>query len=310
MLRDGFHQQGVHADVAPYRPNSLDGGCPFTAGADTGAFIEVPATVAASVKTRSAPASYDDHFSQTRMFWQSMSPVEKDHIVQAYTFELGKVYEQAIKERQLLALAEIDPVLCRQVATGLGLPAPEAQGRPGSLAEVQPSPALSQVGGSWPADGRMVAIVVDVEGGLDGVEEARMALLAQNALPLVVAARGGDLGEGITAQRTFLTGRAVEFDAVLLAGCPAPGPDALPPRDAKAGGTTRLDPRVALLIQEAFRHSKVIGAWGDGVEAVVAAGCSVDDVGVVTADSAAMVLEQAAAAMAGHRAWERFATSG
>ena len=31
MLRDGFHQHAVHAGVAPYRPNSLDGGCPFHA---------------------------------------------------------------------------------------------------------------------------------------------------------------------------------------------------------------------------------------------------------------------------------------
>ncbi len=35
MLRDGFHQHAVHSGVAPYRPNSLDGGCPFhAAGAD------------------------------------------------------------------------------------------------------------------------------------------------------------------------------------------------------------------------------------------------------------------------------------
>src|SRR6185312_479572 len=32
MLRDGFHQHAVHAGVAPYRPNSLDGGNPFPAG--------------------------------------------------------------------------------------------------------------------------------------------------------------------------------------------------------------------------------------------------------------------------------------
>jgi catalase len=30
MLRDGFHQDAVHGGAAPYRPNSLDGGCPST----------------------------------------------------------------------------------------------------------------------------------------------------------------------------------------------------------------------------------------------------------------------------------------
>ena len=76
-----------------------------------------------------------------------MTPVEKEHIIRAYTFELGKCYEQAIKERQLQALANIDPVLCSEVATGLGLPAPEPTV---PLADVTPSPALSQVGGEWP----------------------------------------------------------------------------------------------------------------------------------------------------------------
>ena len=74
MLRDGFHQDAVHGGVAPYKPNSLDGGCPFFAGgARDGAFVDVPARVAESVKTREAPASYDDHFSQVRQFWLSMT---------------------------------------------------------------------------------------------------------------------------------------------------------------------------------------------------------------------------------------------
>ena len=117
MLRDGFHQDAVHGGVAPYKPNSLDAGCPFFASrTNDNAFIDVPARIAEAVKTREAPASYDDHFSQVRQFWLSMTPVEKEHIVLAYTFELGKCFEQAIKERQLLALANIDPDLCAQVA--------------------------------------------------------------------------------------------------------------------------------------------------------------------------------------------------
>src|SRR4030095_9817385 len=125
MFRDGFHQDAVHGGVAPYRPNSLDGGCPFHAGIEDGAFVEVAAKVAEATKTRDKPSSFDDHYSQARQFWLSMSPPEKEHIVLAYTFELAKCYEQAIKERQLLALANIDPELCSQVAAGLGLPAPQ-----------------------------------------------------------------------------------------------------------------------------------------------------------------------------------------
>ena len=53
-------------------------------------------------------------------------------------------------------------------------------------------------------------------------------------VPLLIAPHGGMVGD-LPVQRTFATGRSVEFDAVLLAGAPAPAPDALPARDAKAG---------------------------------------------------------------------------
>jgi catalase len=308
MLRDGFHQHAVHGGAAPYKPNTLDAGCPFVAGADVGAFVDTPVTVTTAPKVRANPASFEDHYSQTRMFWQSMSPVEKEHIIRAYTFELGKCYEQTIKERQLLALANIDPVLCQEVATGLGLPAPEATLAP---VDVVPSPALSQVGRVWPPDGRMVGIVVDPDGDLDGLAAVRQAVFAANMVPLLIGPHGGQLRNGMPVQRTFLTARSVEYDAVLLAGSPPPAPDAVASRDAKAGdlGAPALDPRVRLLVEETFRHAKVIGAWGTGVTALTASGCTPDEPGVVTGDDPSEVLTGVLELMGGHRVWERFSAA-
>jgi catalase len=309
MLRDGFHQHADHVGVAPYKPNSLDGGCPFFAGsdgADVTAFIDVPVRLPEAAKVRAAPASFDDHFSQARLFWLSMSAVEQEHIIRAYTFELGKCYEQAIKERQLQCLANIDPVLCSEVATGLGLPVPEPTE---PLAESDPSPALSQVGEAWPADGRMVGIVIDPDGDLDGIEGLRHEIQQAGMVPLLIAPHGGTVG-GQPVQRTFATARSVEYDALLLAGAPAPAPDALTNRDAEAGAadTTTLDPRVALLVEECFRHAKVIGAWGAGTTALEVAGCS-SGPGLVTGDDATTVFAEVQQQMAYHRVWERFATT-
>jgi catalase len=303
MQRDGFHQHAVHSGVAPYRPNSLDGGNPFPAGDKENAFLDVPMKVSEAPKVRANPVSFDDHYSQVRLFWLSMSPVEKEHIVRAYTFELGKCYEQAIKERQLQCLANIDPLLCEQVAVGLGLPAPKPTVE---LVDVTPSPALSQVGKEWPGDGRMVGIVVDPDGDLDGVSLLREAVFAANMVPLLIAPHGGMVG-GQPVQRTFATARSVEFDALLLAGAPAPAPDALPSRDAKAGAVATLvvDPRVALLVQECWRHAKAIGAWGAGASALQDAGVA-GTPGVVTGDSATAVFTEVKALMALHRVWERF----
>jgi catalase len=305
MLRDGFHQHAVHGGAAPYKPNTLDAGNPFTAGPDVTGFTDTPVTVTESAKVRANPASFDDHYSQVRLFWRSMTPVEQEHIIRAYTFELGKCYEQAVKERQLRALANIDPVLCQQVATGLGLPAPEPT-EPAT--EVVPSPALSQISGTWPPDGRMVGIVVDPDGDLEGVETVRQAVFAAGMVPLVIGPRGGTLPNGIPVQRTFLTGRSVELDAVLLAGSSVAAADAVPARDAKAGAAAPagLDPRVRLLVEETFRHAKVIGAWGAGVDAVQASGCTAADVGVVTGDDPSQVLTEVLRLLGSHRVWERF----
>ncbi|HYN29636.1 MAG TPA: catalase [Dermatophilaceae bacterium] len=323
MLRDGFHQHAVHSGVAPYKPNSLDGGVPFAADVETGAFLEVPAPVAASAKVRESPVSFEDHYSQARLFWRSMTPVEQDHIVQAYTFELGKCYETAIRERQLGALANIDSALCAAVAAELGMPAPSpsvpeeaAGGTPAKTVEdgsggVAASPALSQVGRAWPVEGRMVGIVVAPTSDLTQVQALSDAVRAGGALPLLIAPVGGPIGTGGTgpqAQRTFLTARSAELDAVILAAAPPPGPDAKPSVDAKADpglAASGIDPRVALLVSEAFRHAKGVGAVGDGVAALAAIGIAADAAGVSTG-SASIVAGATLAGLARHRAWERF----
>ncbi|MFI9818443.1 catalase [Saccharothrix variisporea] len=297
MLRDGYHQTAVHGGAAPYRPNSLDGGCPFHAGVADGAYVEMPQRVEESVKVREAPASFADHFSQPRLFFHSLSPVEQEHVIRAFTFELGKCYEQAVKERQLRVLARVDARLCSEVATGLGLPVPEFDGE---LPEVTPSPALSQIGRRWPVEGRVVGIVADHS--VDGVEAARAALEEAGVVPLVIAPHGGPLTDGLVAQRTFLTARSVEFDALLLAAAPPPAPDALPARDTKAGApSSTVDPRVALLVEEAHRHAKAIGAWGEGASVVG------DGPGVVTGDDPTAVVQDVLTLLSEHRVWDRLA---
>ncbi|MDR6509053.1 catalase [Arthrobacter oryzae] len=312
MLRDGMHQQAVHGGAAPYHPNSLDGGCPFLAGADLGAFVDVPEALAAAVKERKSPASFDDHFSQVRLFFRSLSPVEQDHVIQAYTFELGKCREAAIRERQLQNLANIDAGLCAAVADGLGMPAPAASVE---VAETDPSPALSQIGGTWPVQGRVVGIVADSSSDLESVRAARTALDAAGVVPLVIAPSGGFLGAeadgGIPVQRTYLTARSTEFDAVLIAGSADPAPDADQGLDAKAGepGAT-LDPRVILLLAECFRHAKAIGGWGAGSAVVDAASIPQDAPGLAFGDGPSDVVPRLQELLAAHRAWERFPASG
>lgn len=287
MLRDGMHQSADHTGVAPYKPNSLDGGCPFHAGMDAGAFIDFPQAVQAGTKERANPATFSDHFSQATLFYRSLTEAEQAHTAAAYAFELGKCYEQTIRERQLAALANIDAQLCRNVAAELGLPEPGATEPP---VEQTPSPAVSQVGQSWPVEGRVIGIVTDSGSDPEQVLQARDAARAAGMLALIIAPSAGMLaGTEETVQRSYATARSVEFDAVVLA----------------TGGKTSPDPRMAVLVAEAFRHAKAIGATGSAEGVLAAAGVDPEAPGMVYGNPGEVV-GAITALLARHRVWERF----
>ena len=301
-LRDGFHQDAVHAGVAPYRPNSLDGGCPFVAGDADAAFLDVPVAVAASVKERANPQSFEDHFSQASLFFRSLSPVEQDHVVAAYSFELSKCWDEVVRRRQLAALANISPDLCQRVAESLGLPAPDPSL---PLEGDATSPALSQLGGTWPVGGRQVGIVVGADVDTDAVATLRAAFDAAGVVPLVIGPHGGVIS-GMTMQRSYAVAASVELDAVVVAGPVPTAPDARTSVDAKAGmPATASDPRVVKLVGEVWRHAKAIGSLDGADEVLAAAGATPDGVGVVRGD-AASVAADLLELLGRHRAWDRF----
>jgi catalase len=289
-LRDGMHQSVVHRGIAAYLPNSLGGEESPRAAAETeGGYVELPRPIE-GVRIRANPVSFDDHFSQATLFYASMSPIERVHLIEAFTFELGKVYEQAIRERALEVLANVDAGLCVQVAAGLGLPAPAGKPADG----VQPSPALSQiVTVPGPITGRVIGIVAAPGADLAGIGKVRKALAAQGAFVRVIAPVGGVLKKGAASEiieRTLLTTRSVEYDAILV-----------------AGGTGGLaDIKLSVLLQEAFRHAKVLGAWGDGEQTLRAAGIDTTAPGVLIGDSVvAAYTKDLIAAVGLHRVWDR-----
>ncbi len=244
LLRDGMHQNMIHTGTAAYVPNSIDGDEPVMADRAAGGYIPTPTPVDGS-KVRAQPASFDDHYSQATMFYRSLTPLEQTHIVEAFTFELSKCYEKAIKERELLVLADVDADLCAKVAAGLGLPAPT--GHPAK--DVTPSPALSQIA-TTPGSvaGRKVGVIADTGSDLPGIAKLKTALAKLGVSVLTIAPVGGMLSPTVPVDRTLGTARSIEFDALLIA----------------EGTTPTSDIKLVVLLQEAFRHCKTIGAWGDG----------------------------------------------
>jgi catalase len=289
MLRDGLHQSAIHTGVAPYRPNSIDGGEPLPALAENQGYVQSARPID-GVAIRSNPASFDDHFSQATLFYRSLTPIEQGHIVEAFTFELGKCYEQPIRVRELEVLANVDADLAAQVAAGLGLPVPT--GSP--AVDVTVSSALSQVViEPGPISGRKVGVIADPTADLVGIGRLRRALKRGGATLHLIAPVGGVLTDGDNeeiVERTLLTVRSIEFDALVVA-------DGVDPTG---------DIKLVLLLQEAYRHCKPLGAWGSGAFILESASIPPDSAGIVIAKVAAKAFyDRVINAIGLHRAWDR-----
>jgi catalase len=210
--------------------------------------------------------------------------------VEALTFELGKVFEQEIKERELSVLAQVDADLCEQVAAGLGLPAPQ-----GTLIEdALESPALSQiVAEPGPVAGRKIGVIADAGSDLAGVAKLQTSAEKYGVTVLVIAPVGGVLKKGhqhIAVDRTAATARSIEFDLIVVA----------------AGTTPSRDIKQVVMLQEALRHCKPLAYWGDGVAGLQAAGVDPDEVGVLAGKTVGKAFtDELITALGLHRVWDR-----
>lgn len=295
-FRDGFHQQAVHYGRTPYLPNAVGGGCPFLAGAEDGGYVQVPMP-ASGVKTRERTP--DDEYTQATMFWRSVSEIERDHIVDAFTFELGKVDVAAVVDRMVLRLAQVSLELASRVAMGLGLPMP-ASPAPGSDTDSAPdgmvSPSLAMVTeNAYPVDGRVVHILANDGCDLTGIRALQQSLIAAGAVPHVIATHKGAIagrrrGDELTVDRSFHTASSAECDAVVVAH----------------GTGFAGQMAVATYVQSAFRHMKPVAAWGDGAEVLAAAGIGADEPGVLLGDKVNRSLSKSIVeALSMHRHWDR-----
>nr|WP_252396538.1 catalase [Streptantibioticus parmotrematis] len=262
--RDGYGQQVIHPGTN-YFPNSLGGGCPAHAGAGGGAgvFRHYQERIDGE-KIRVRSASFDDHYSQAALFWNSMADWERRHIVEAFRFELGKVESAAVQQRMVDNLGNVDPELAAQVADGLGMTAP-TQSRRGSE---EVSPALSQENLRAPGIcTRKVAVLVAEGTDAAQTDAMRERLADEGAVVEVLAEKGGIVGgadgTAIEVDRALRTAASVLYDAVAVPG------------GAEAVETLEADPAAVRFVAEAYRHGKPLAMLGEASRLMHAAGLPV-----------------------------------
>ncbi|HRI66123.1 MAG TPA: catalase [Polyangium sp.] len=317
--KDGLHQHRIPMGRAHYSPNSLGGGCPALASRGAGTFTHFPEAVSGQ-KIRERSASFGDHEGQATLFWKSMSPPEKEHIVQAAIFELGKCASEDIRERMVERFARVDTGFGQAVATGLGLAGqvyaspPKKPGQtPGPKRSVAESPALSMANTEKTSiRTRRIAVLANHGVNAAQVAAVRLALVNAGAEVHVISQQLGHLvaddGSTVEVDQASVHVGSVLYDAVVV-----------------PGGAASVEAMKMLgdpihFVDEAYRHNKPIGATEEGVELLEVsrikgvslanpqAGKTLIDRGVVTMRGEQDLSAFTTAlieAIAAHRHWDR-----
>lgn len=312
--KDGFGRQDILKGKVSYFPNSLAGGCPYHAMLNGELGFQSHEEKISASKIRGRSKSFADHFTQARLFFNSQSPEEQEHIISAYSFELSKVNSVDIRRRELAILNQIDKRLAGAVGENLGIKPPDKldemtvkfarQNHPEypivpPKPEVEKSKALSMK--TSPGEGtiqtRKVGFLVADGVSKVSVDKMKFALEAEGAAAVLIATHVGKLkykeGETEDIQYSLLTEASVCYDAFYT-----PEGDSV--------DVLQDEPDYLQFINEAYRHCKAI-AFAKGAEKLLPLTNIKDskkDPGVVL-ESKDQLTEDFIKVLKGHRVWER-----
>ncbi|XKI13487.1 Catalase [Sporosarcina sp. ANT_H38] len=287
--RDGYGRQAINVGQVSYHKNSLANNTPTTSTEDEGGFVHYQEKVEGR-KIQARSESFSDHFSQARLFWNSMTLQEKKHIVDAFSFEVGKVKNKNVKQQVVDMFVNVDKGLATAIAEAVGVNQPE--GVESDVTEL--SPALSQELTTKLPTTRKIAILIGEKFNGSEVETVVKACLDAGMTVNIVGEKLGLVhGEdklAVEVTETFLTVHSVLYDGLYVVGGEADNP-------------RKLKQDIVNFINEAFQHYKPIGIATTGKPFFEASDAEVGP-GIVLA-GAADFNSEFIAAVAAHRHWER-----
>ncbi|MDI3400785.1 catalase HPII [Pseudomonas sp. V88_4] len=297
--RDAQHRTVIDKGRASYEPNSIDGGWPKETppAAQHGGFESYPERIDAN-KIRQRSESFSDHFSQARLFFNSMSPHEKEHIIAAYSFELGKVEREFIRARQVNEiLANIDLELAKRVAANLGLPAPGKGTVDVPKTSLDRSPSLSQAN-LLPENIKTRKVAILAANGVDGaaIDAMKKALAAEGAHAKLLGPSSAPVktadGKSLAVDASMEGLPSVAFDAVFVPGGAASV-------KALSGDGVALH-----YLLEAYKHLKAIALQGEAKQLLDVLKLETD-AGLIEGKDVGALTKPFFAAIGQHRVWDR-----
>lgn len=297
----GFMRQTINKGKVNYFPNSLGGGCPMMAPEKAGGYVHYMEKVDGH-KVRERSESFKDHFTQARLFWNSMSEIEKKHIIKAGHFELGKVESKEVRERMINEIFNnISHELASKVAEGVGVAPPASKVvskvqdaaenvkdklahtvTPGKTVEDSPVLSMERTQKAESIKSRQVAVLIDNGFNHQELMAVKQALKEQGAQVKIVSMFKGMVksseGQEVEVDKSHVTTGSIMFDAVFV-----PGGKESVEKMKKQGDALHF-------INEAFKHCKPIGAINEGIDLLLES--SIKGATVATTDQEGEVVSE------------------
>ncbi|KZL80596.1 catalase 1 [Colletotrichum incanum] len=260
--RDGQHRQTISKGNVNYWPNRHEAVPPANHSKVSGAYVDFAQKVE-GIKQRTKSAKFKEHFSQAQLFFNSLSPIEKTHAINAFAFELDHCEDPIVYERMSQRLADIDLGLAQAVAEMVGGTKPEKAGRPNHGNKAKGLSQLEFMPETPTIKSRRVAIII--ADGFDPVAfgAAKAAVAASMAIPMVIGTRRSEIfpagasktaGKGVMPAHHLEGFRSTMVDAIFVPG----GEESIK--------TLTKNGRAVHWIREAFGHLKAIAATGEAVD--------------------------------------------
>ncbi|HZJ74973.1 MAG TPA: catalase [Clostridia bacterium] len=247
--RDGYGRQTINVGNVAYHRNAMANNSPYPVGEKEGGYVHYQEKVEGKV-IRARSESFNEHFSQATLFWNSMSPPERQHIIDAFAFEAGRVKDKCIKQRVVDMFCNVDLELAKAIAYKIGATPPTS----GGSTVTKASPALSQENTIKTARTRKAAVIVAAGFDYNQVDTVIKALQAEGIQVAIVSDRLGVITSSddkqMEAAKSFITDSSVVFDAVYIDG----GKNADPCFVMEA----------SKFVKEAFTHYKPIAGTNEG----------------------------------------------
>jgi catalase len=244
----------IDRGAVSYSANSLRGNSPQPASDKENGYVHYNEKVEGQ-KIRKRSDSFNDHYRQATLFWNSMSSAEKKHIIKAFHFEVGNVKDKQIKQRVVEMFNNVDGELARQIAMGIGVNPPSVSGGTGVT---DSSPAVSQENTITGARTRKVAIIADNGFNFNEVIQVKTVLEGAGIHVDIISKNLGMIssieGQQLEVNKSFATSGSIMYDALYIAGGQQSIANLMMYKETKD------------FVNDSFVHAKAIGATNEGID--------------------------------------------